>query len=153
MFDIPFSENTFDIIWSEGAIFIIGFERGLREWRRFLRPNGCLAVTEMTWLKDSPPKEAYEHWLKEYPAIQHLEDNITLIKKMGYRLMGHFTLPESSWWRDFYTPLTTRLGFLRKLHKDNTVAQEIYDSLEKEIDIYRRYSSSYGYVFYIMQKI
>lgn len=151
MFDLPLRGRTFDLIWSEGAIYIIGLEKGLKEWQRFLRPGGYLAVTELSWLK-SPPQEAYEFWLKEYPAMQSLEDNVALIESLNYRLIGHFTLPETSWWRDFYTPLVERLGLLRRLHKDNITAQEIYDSLEREIDLYRRYSDTYGYVFYVMQR-
>ena len=39
MDDLPVAEGSFDAIWSEGAIYIIGFERGVREWRRLLRPG------------------------------------------------------------------------------------------------------------------
>ena len=148
MFDIPLRGRTFDIVWSEGSIYIIGFEKGLREWRRFLRPGGFIAVTEVSWLK-SPPKEAYDFWLSEYPGMQSVETNISLLKSLGYRLIGNFTLPETSWWREYYTPLAERISFLRRVNKDNSIAQEIYDSMEKEIDIYRRYSDAYGYVFYI----
>lgn len=47
MFELPFSANTFDIIWSEGAIFIIGFEQGLREWKPFLKLGGYLVLSEL----------------------------------------------------------------------------------------------------------
>ncbi|WP_373463197.1 hypothetical protein [Bacillus sp. SORGH_AS_0510] len=36
MKSLPYDEGQFDIIWSEGAIFIIGFEKGLREWKKYL---------------------------------------------------------------------------------------------------------------------
>ena len=38
MFDMPYPEESFDIIWSEGSIFIIGFEKGLTEWKKYLKP-------------------------------------------------------------------------------------------------------------------
>ena len=44
LFNLDFPEETFDIIWSEGSIYAIGFERGLHEWKRFLKPGGYLVV-------------------------------------------------------------------------------------------------------------
>ena len=34
MFALEYDENSFDLIWCEGAIFVIGFEKGLREWKK-----------------------------------------------------------------------------------------------------------------------
>ena len=34
MDNLPFREEELDLIWSEGAIYNIGFERGLKEWRK-----------------------------------------------------------------------------------------------------------------------
>ena len=58
MFNLKFEDGSFDIIWSEGAIFVIGFEKGLREWRRLLTPDGYVAVSELSWLQSDVPKEA-----------------------------------------------------------------------------------------------
>ena len=33
MDDLPFKNEEFDIIWSEGAIYNIGFENGIKKWR------------------------------------------------------------------------------------------------------------------------
>jgi ubiquinone/menaquinone biosynthesis C-methylase UbiE len=48
MLDMKFPNDSFDIIWAEGSIYIIGFERGLREWARFLRTNGFFVVHDET---------------------------------------------------------------------------------------------------------
>ncbi len=50
---LPFQEEELDLIWSEGAIYNIGFERGITEWRKFLKPGGYLAVTDASWFTDS----------------------------------------------------------------------------------------------------
>ncbi|MDW7672290.1 MAG: class I SAM-dependent methyltransferase [Bacillota bacterium] len=42
MFRMPFAPESFDLIWSEGAIYIIGFQRGLQEWKALLKPGGAL---------------------------------------------------------------------------------------------------------------
>ena len=45
MDDLPFQNDEFDLIWSEGAIANIGFEKGLNHWKRFLKKGGSVAVT------------------------------------------------------------------------------------------------------------
>lgn len=47
MFQLPFEDASFDAVWAEGSLYIIGFEKGLTEWRRFLRRGGVTAVTEL----------------------------------------------------------------------------------------------------------
>lgn len=54
---LPFQEEELDLIWSEGAIYNIGFERGMNEWNKFLKKNGFIAVTEASWFtRNVPPK-------------------------------------------------------------------------------------------------
>ncbi len=44
LLEMEFPRESFNIIWAEGSISVIGFKRGLKEWRRFLKPNGFLVV-------------------------------------------------------------------------------------------------------------
>ena len=44
MFNLSYENSSFDLVWSEGSIFVIGFEKGLREWRRLLTEKGYLVV-------------------------------------------------------------------------------------------------------------
>ncbi len=37
MDNLPFEKESLDLIWSEGAIYNIGFERGINEWRDYLK--------------------------------------------------------------------------------------------------------------------
>ena len=39
MESLTFKESSFDVIWSEGAIYNIGFEKGLSLWRKYLKDN------------------------------------------------------------------------------------------------------------------
>ena len=57
MDNLPFQNEEFDLIWSEGAIYNIGFDRGINEWRRFLKKGGCIAVSEASWLTEKRPAE------------------------------------------------------------------------------------------------
>ena len=81
-----------------------------------------------------------------------LEENLAAIQKTGYREIGHFVLPKSAWWDDYYTPLEKRIAILTKKYRDNVEALAFLRESQREIDLYRRYSEWYGYVFYIMQK-
>jgi ubiquinone/menaquinone biosynthesis C-methylase UbiE len=152
MFEIDFPDEYFDIIWAEGSIFIIGFERGLVEWKKYIKPNGYLAVHEMTWLKDNPPEEIEKYWQQVYPAISTIENNLKIIEKCGYKILGYFPLPDDAWWELYYDPLEKRLEKLRKKFKNNTKALEMICEEQKEIDLYRKYHQWYGSVFYVMEK-
>ena len=147
---LDFEEASFDVIWSEGAIYIMGFREGVQAWRRFLKPGGVLALTEAAWLVDDPPEEARRFWQAAYPAMKHAEENVAILQDAGYTLLGHFPLPESAWWDDYYTPVERRLAALREKYRDDPEALAVLDEEQGEIDLYRKFSSSYGYVFYIM---
>ena len=152
MFNMDFPEEHFDIIWAEGSIFIIGFERGLVEWKKFIKPSGYLAVHEMTWLKQNPPEEIRDYWTKVYPAIDSIENNLEIIRKCGYKIIGHFPLPEDAWWELYYDPLEKRLKKLTKKWENNPKALEMISLEREEIELYRKYHQWYGSVFYVMQK-
>ena len=152
MTEMDFQEEYFDIIWAEGSIFIIGFEQGLKEFKKFIKPNGYLAVHEMAWIKNDPPKEIYDYWQKVYPAISNADKNLKIINKYGYKILGYFPLPEDAWWDLYYTPLEKRLQQLKIKYKNNQEALEMIKEEELEIDLFRKYNKWYGSVFYIMQK-
>jgi SAM-dependent methyltransferase len=151
MFALPFGDGTFDVIWSEGAIYQMGFGRGLREWRRLLRPCGVIAVTELSWLQPHRPDELVAFWQTAYPGLQSVEENLAVVRTAGYRDLGHFVLPESSWWENYYEPLERRAEVLRERHAGDPDAISRLDRTAREIDLFRRHSSVYGYVFFVMQ--
>ena len=105
---LDFPDASFDIIWSEGAIYIMGFGEGLADWKRMLKPGGYIAVTEISWLKPKPPAEVFDFWNEAYPGMDSVEGNLMTIESLGYRVLGHFTLPESCWLEEYYAPLIKR---------------------------------------------
>jgi ubiquinone/menaquinone biosynthesis C-methylase UbiE len=152
MINMNFSKEKFDIIWAEGSIFIIGFEKGLIEWKSFIKQDGYLAVHEMTWLRDNPPKEISDYWERIYPQIATIEENLEIIKNCGYKLIGYFPLPDDAWWDFYYTPLENRLKTLEIKYKDNSEAMKLIEEHYEEINLYKKYNKWYGSVFYVMQK-
>lgn len=152
MAKLDFEKEYFDLIWSEGAIYNIGFENGLSKWKNFLKPNGYIAVTEASWLQENPPQDLHDFWAKAYPAIQSAPENLKLIEKCGYKTIDYFTLPESTWW-EYYNPIINKLPLLKQKYASNDKALSIIEEEEKEIELYKKYSKYYGYIFYIMQKL
>jgi len=152
MEDLPFEESSLDAIWSEGAIYNIGFEKGVEYFKRFLKPGGILAVSEITWLTKDRPKEIQHHWDAEYPEIATASDKVKILEHHGYFLNGYFPLPVSSWLDNYYSPLeSTFTSFLSKHVSDD--AQAIVEAERTEIALYKKYSAYYSYGFYIAKKV
>ncbi len=149
---LPFPTACFDVIWSEGAIYNIGFENGLRSWKKYLKPGGYIAVTELSWLQAHRPNEIQDYWAMEYPSIHDIPGNIASIETAGYSLLANFTLPAASWWNDYYSPIEVRLTLLNEKYSKDPEAIGCIASTRQEIDMHRKYSDYYGYVFYIMQR-
>lgn len=153
MMELPFSENEFDVIWSEGAIYNIGFQRGLNEWRKYIKQGGYIAVSEVSWFTEERPAEIEEFWNEAYAEIGTIPNKIRQMQESGYIPTAHFILPVSCWTDDFYAPMPPVMeAFLEKCNYNKT-AVEFIDNQKKEIEIYHKYNKYYGYVFYIGQKI
>lgn len=148
----PFEEETFDLIWSEGAIYNIGFEKGLREWNRFIRKNGYIAVTESTWLTDSSPAEIENFWTDAYPQIDTRENNIAKITQ-GYRVITTKVLPNDCWTKEFYEPQVNAQKIFLERHPGDFTAEELVKNQRHEAALFSKYNKYYGYVWYIGQKI
>ena len=153
MLEMDFNENTFDLIWSEGVLYFMGFQNGLRRCHQLLKNNGYLAVTECVYLSSDPPAPVIQYFEREYPDIKSLKGRIELIQNEGFSLISHFTLPESSWFDSYYLPMEEELSRLNKKYQANKIALGIFKGMKDEINFYREYSDFYGYEFFIMQRI
>jgi SAM-dependent methyltransferase len=151
MFDMDFADSSFDLIWSEGAIYIAGFAAGLHAWRGFLKPGGWIAVTELTWLVPDPPPEAAAYWALNYPGMGSIERNCRLVAEAGYVESNGFTLSTRDWY-NYYGPAERRVEELREKYADDPDILATLDDVQREYDIFRQYHESYGYVFYVMRK-
>ncbi len=150
MAKLEFPPESFDLIWCEGAAYILGIREALTAWRRLLRPRGCLAFTELVWLDDSPPDEVLAFFEEAYPAMTMARSISELIRECGYIAVADFTLPDSAWWDDYYTPLQSKLPSLKAKYAMHDDALEIVAMTEREIDMRRRHGASYGYHFFVV---
>lgn len=149
---LSFQEEELDLIWSEGAIYNIGFERGLTEWRKFLKKGGFIAVSEASWFTNERPAEIEEFWKDAYPGIDTIPNKVAQMQKAGYVPVASFILPEDCWIKNFYEPqVPVEKKFLEK-HASNKAAQDFIANQRYETQLYYKYKEFYGYVFYIGKK-
>jgi serine/threonine-protein kinase HipA len=141
-----------DLVWSEGAAYCIGVTRALELWRPLVRPGGAVVFSEATWLTDNPPDEVRLFWQEAYPGIRTISGNVARAEGAGYRVTTTFPLPSKDWWTEYYTPLESRMQTLRDGGDVEPDLRAVIEESGKEIDMFRRFSDSYGYVFYVCVK-
>ena len=144
--------GSFDLIWSEGALYNIGLKNALDVCHGLLRPGGYLAFTDAIWRKENPPSEVKASFDMDYPAMGWLEDDVAAILDRGFELVGHFTLPDEAWWDDFYTPMEARIAELRDKYANDAEALAILDQLAREPELHRRFSEFYAYEFFVARR-
>ena len=132
MFEMDFPDESLGIIWAEGSISVIGFERGLKEWRRLLKPGGFLVV---------------------HAETRKMLDKLEKIPSFGYKLLNHFSLPEDAHWTEYYKPLEIRIQELRAEYKYDPEILEVLRKHQDEIDMVKRNPKEFSSAFYIMQKL
>lgn len=132
MFELDFQDESFDIIWIEGGIQVIGFEKGLKEWRRLLKPNGFFVI---------------------HDEIKSIANKLEKIPSFGYKFVNQFLLPEDVHWIEYYRPLEKRVKGLCEKYKNNSKALKIIEKVQDEIDMVKGNPKEYRSAFYIMQKI
>jgi len=131
MFDMDFPDESFDIVWAEGSIYAIGFERGLREWKRLLKPGGSLVI---------------------HDEQGNVSEKLEQISNCGYELLGYFTLSQETWWTEYFAPLEKLVNeTLTKYPYDQSVLEEIQQA-QVELDMYNKYPERNSSVCFVMKK-
>ena len=90
---LPFEKGQFDLIWSEGAIFIIGFENGLKTWKPFLKKGGFMVVSDADWFEPNPPQELMQWWEKEGYVPAPEDEMKERVKRAGSPASCHVPAP------------------------------------------------------------
>ena len=147
MNDPDFANEEFDLVFCEASIEIMGFKRGLAEWRRLLKPNGYMVVSDISWLKN-PSSESRKFWKDIYSEIDSIETKIQQIEAEKFEFIDYVTVPKEDW-NNYHNQLEKNLNSL----SSDKSAKDFVKQLKKEIETYRRNSDDYSYVFYIMKMV
>lgn len=130
--DMKFPVQSFDIIWSEGSVFTVGFENGLREWKRLLKPGGFMVV---------------------HDEEGDIEEKLQLVKAYGYKLLKHIILDKNTWWQEYFAPLEQLVNKTLAEHDDIEKIPEIVESDRREIEWFDNNPRGNSSVYFIMQSV
>lgn len=144
--------ESYDLIWSEGALYNIGIAHALRICHGLLRPGGYLVFTDAIWRKENPPDEIKDSFDQDYPDMGRVDDVVNMIGTGGFELVDHFALPDEAWWETFYTPMLQRIDALRVEYRHDAEALGVLDTIAREPEMHRRYSDYYAYEFFITRR-
>ncbi len=153
MENLPFPKEEFDLIWSEGAIDAIGFERGVNHWNGFLKKNGYLVVSCPCWFTARHPAEVEAFWRDAGSGLDTAEHNIAALQKAGYGFVASFVLPEDGWTEQYFLPREAALQAIAKKYAGNEMAEAFIADNKKEVELYAKYKQHYGYAFFIGVKL
>ena len=94
---IKFVEKHFDIIVAEGLFNIIGFEKGLAYFTKFLKKDGYFLI---------------------HDDFLNREKKLKIIEKYQYKVLDEITLNEDIWWNEYYSCLEKKLFDTEKVKSD-----------------------------------
>ena len=150
---LPFTDASFDVIWSEGAVYNMGFEAGIAAWKRFLKPGGKLVLSEITWTTAARPQTITDYWTAQYPEIDTASAKLAVLERHGYRPEGYFLLPPCCWQEHYYGPLRERFPAFLDRHGLSPQAAAIVAAEEEEMALYQKYGQFYSYGMYVAAKV
>jgi ubiquinone/menaquinone biosynthesis C-methylase UbiE len=129
---LDFPAQSFDIIWAEGSISVIGFEQGIKQWHTLIKNGGFLVVHD----EKGPFK-----------------NKIKVIPELGYKLIDYFFLDQKIWWDIYFSPLDKYIKEIQKTYPESTRVNMILQNDRREIDEFYIYPERNQSVFFIMKKI
>lgn len=124
--ELPFEKESFDIVWSEGSVQFIGFEKALVYWGSFLKHNGVMVIHHVP-----------DDFMNKLMAIEYRE----------MELRAYYLLDESVWWEKYLGPMEAALN-QPGCKTDSAEARQCLD----EIQMYHDNPKSFRSAYYIMKK-
>jgi SAM-dependent methyltransferase len=148
MADLPYADGAFDLVWCEGAAYLMGVDAALAAWRRLLVPGGALVFTEIGWTRATPSAAARDFWA-EYPEMRDEAATVAAAGAAGFEVLATRLLPESDWWDEYYTPLAARIAAWPD--PDAETARALARN-RAEVELRRDHPGDYGYGGYVLRR-
>ena len=141
---LPFAPGSFDLLWCEGAAYIIGVPQALAAWRRLLAPGGRLAFSEAVWLTgDAAPRA--RALFAGYPAMTDVA-GVRALDRRG-RLAARSATSCSRRRPGRATTSRSRRGLARARGAHG--ADPVLAEAREEIAVWRAHGGDYGYGFFV----
>jgi SAM-dependent methyltransferase len=152
MVETGWDAQSLDLVWSEGAVFTVGFDAALAEFRRLLKPGGVVVISDATWFQDPAraPDELRAFWRVTDEGIRTVAGNLAAAEREGWRFLHAERLADAVWEDEFYDPMEKVIAEVKAAGDPDLVA--IARRSETEMDLFRRYKAYYGYVFHVLER-
>lgn len=147
MAKLDWSVGSFDLLWSEGAAYNLGFKQALKLWRPLLASRGIAVISEMSWFTNEAPEPAVVYWQKAYPTMGSEVENIDRANRSDFSILSTHRLSSQAWWVNYYEPLRKRMYQL----EITPITQLVIRETEEEMRLFEKFSDFYGYTFYVLQ--
>lgn len=148
---LPFAPASLDLVWCEGAAYLLGLGPALAAMRALLRPGGLVALSECCWLTEARPPQAAAFWREEYPAMTTLEGCAEQARAAGFELLEARALPPGAW-EEYYGPLAARgVAALRPEAGRDPELAAVLDETARELAVWRGSEGSYGYAWLLLR--
>jgi serine/threonine-protein kinase HipA len=148
--ELDIEDGSVDLIWSEGAIYHLGWAEGLRTWRPLLKQGGYLVASDCVWLTDDRPDEAVDFWAEEYPGMTTTQAHIERARDAGFEVVETFELPRDAW-ADYYGPLRQRAALVLGSDAADDM-QEVAEGVSEEVRIWEEHGHTWNYVFFVLRR-
>jgi SAM-dependent methyltransferase len=146
---LPCRDGWADLVWSEGAAYLMGVDAALLQWRRLLAPGGVLVLTDAVWTSDAPAEAARAFWAASYPAMRDEPALRRAAEAAGYDVVGTRLLPDSDWEDEYYGPLERRIDAWPE--PDPATAAALAEN-RREIVLRRAHPGDYGYLALVLRR-
>ncbi len=131
LFDMEFPDGSFDVIWAEGSINVIGFEKGLQAWKRLLKPGGFMVV---------------------HDERGDVREKLEQISGCGYELLGYFGMDVDVWRTEYFAPLERLILEARFKCSDAPGVVKAIKESRREIDMFKKEPERNSSVCFVMKR-
>ncbi len=148
---LELANQSVDLIWAEGSIYAMGWDRALGKWHKALAEGGWLAVTDCVWVTEDRPAEAVEFWENEYPGMATRDELVSRAEESGFEVVETFEMMRHAW-ADYYGPLRQRLALVESSEPAEDL-RKVVDEVAEEIRIFEEYGHAWNYMFFVMRRV
>lgn len=145
---LPHPDGVFDLLWCEGAAYLMGVDRALREWRRLLRPDGVLVLTDAVWTTADPCEEARGFWAA-YPGMRDEAALVRAARAAGYDVLATHLLPDDDWTDEYHDPLAAAV---EAWPDPDAATAGVLAEVRREVEVRRAHRDEFGYLALVLRR-
>lgn len=145
---LPHPDSAFDLLWCEGAAYLMGVDRALLEWRRLLRPGGALVLTDAVWTTATPSEEARRFWA-QYPDMRDEAALAAAARSAGWEVLATHLLPDADWTDEYHGPLAAAIDAWPDPDPDTAA---VLAEARREVDVRQAHRDEFGYLALVLRR-